>query len=137
MSSNALRQAVYSLLQSSPELAGLGYNGDTLLPAFTPDAPNADRFCVLRWGATALGIGPANSVTFTAWFYNREPDFSPIMDAIAATRQLIPTLVSQRFSDGSGAVLGATWAGDTDDAYDDGYRAYVRNTAFTLTASGT
>jgi hypothetical protein len=136
VSSAALRKAVYGILVASAPLAALGYDEPNIFPIYAPDSPDSRRWMVLRWGAVSRGIGPANKEALTVWIYNREPDYDPIIAAIKEIKALLPTLVAQRFTDGSGAVLGADWQGDTDDSYDDAYRAYMRNTAWQLTASG-
>lgn len=136
MAGNSLRQAVWTLLGGSTALTEAGYPQDAIYPNFAPDAPTQQRFCVLRWSTVARGIGPVNPASLTVWFYNREPDFAPIMDAIMETRRILPTLEAERLPDGVSAVLGVSWQGDTDDAYDDVYRAWVRTTSHLIVASG-
>lgn len=135
MASYALRQAVRSLLVSSPVLAGYDYIEESILPNFTPDGVKANRFMVLRWGNTVRGIGSVNRTLLVCAVYNREPDFVPIVAAIKEVKRLLQTLVAVRL-DEEAAVLDVFWEGDTGDTYDDGYRAYYRTTDHTITASG-
>lgn len=135
MASATLRQAVYALLVASPELEMLGYGEEVILPNFTPDGPSGDRFLTLRWGTTQVRIGPANRVRLGVWVYNRQPDFEPISKALKEVRRLLPTLAGVVMAPGE-SVLGVDYEGDSDDLYDDGYRAHVRWTSHTITASG-
>lgn len=133
---SALRQHVYALVAASPELAALGYGPEGVYPNYSPDSPPQTRFLVLRWGQTARGIGGANQISLNVWLYNREPDFGPITDAIMVLREMLPDMIGNVLPGGKGSVLGVDWQGDTDDAYDDAYRAWVRQSQHTLTASG-
>ena len=135
MASRTLRQAIFGLLVASPTLAGLGLNGNTISSNFSPDAPAGDRFLILRWGTTTRGIGPVNRVRLQAWMYNRQPDFGPISDALLEIRLRLPTLAGARMSS-TEAILAIDYEGDSDDLYDDGYRAHTRWCSHTITASG-
>jgi hypothetical protein len=135
MASPALRQAVFSLYLASPALAGLGFNEGNIYPNFTPDGPAGDRFMVLRWGTTTVGVGRANRIRLSCWVYNRQPDYRPIANALLEIRERLLTLIAVRLSP-TEAILGVTYEGDSDDLYDDGYRAYTRWTSHTITASG-
>jgi len=133
---SALRQMVYAMMTNSFVLSGLGYAAH-VYPAYSPDSPVEDRFLVLRWGGTSRGIGAANPVILNSWVYNREPDYGPIGDALAEIRALVESLPAVRLQDGSGnAVLGVFWEGESGDLYDPAYRAYMRNSSHTITASG-
>lgn len=135
MASPVLRQAVYSLSLSSSVLSGLRLTEPVIFPNFAPDAVEASRFLVFRWGVTAPGIGNVNRVDLGCWVYNREADYGPIAAALLEMRRLIPTLEGVRMSP-TEAVLGIGYNGDSDDLYDDGYRAWTRYTSHTITASG-
>ena len=135
MASRTLRQAVFGLLVASPVLAALGLSEARISPNFSPDAPEGDRFLILRWGTTTRGIGPVNRVRLQAWMYNRQPDFGPISDALLEIRLRLPTLAGARMSS-TEAILAIDYEGDSDDLYDDGYRAHTRWCSHTITASG-
>jgi len=135
MASPTLRQAVFACFLNSPVLADLGLSEDNISANFTPDGPAGDLFLVLRWGSTSKGVGPANRVALGCWMYNRQPDYAPIANVLLEIRRLLPTLVGARMSP-TEAVLGVGYEGDSDDLYDDGYRAYARWTGHTITASG-
>jgi hypothetical protein len=134
MASEALRQAVYARFLASPVLVGLGLNADTIAPNFSPDAPIGDRFLIIRWGVTNRGIGRVNKVSVGCWMYNRQPDFGPIMKALMEIRTILPAMVGVINS--NEAILSVDYGGDSDDLYDDGYRAHTRWTSHTIVASG-
>lgn len=135
MASPVLRQFVFSHYVNSPVLAALGLNEETISPNFSPDGPNGDRFLVLRWGTTTRGIGPVNRVRLSCWVYNRQPDYAPIASALLEIRRILPALAGNVMSPAE-AILSVDYEGDSDDLYDDGYRAYTRWTSHTITASG-
>lgn len=135
MASTTLRQAVFAQYTNSPVLEGLGLTEETIYPNFSPDAPQGDRFLVLRWGVTNKGIGPVNRVRLGCWVYNRQPDYGPIADALKEIRALLPALAGVKMSP-TEAILSVDYEGDSEDLYDDGYRAYTRWTSHTITASG-
>jgi len=135
MASSILRQAVFACFLNSPVLAELGLTEATISPNFSPDGPIGDRFLVIRWGATSKGIGAVNRIGIGCWAYNRQPDYEPISKALLEIRKLLPPLAGIRMSP-SEAILGVGYEGDSDDLYDDGYRAYTRWTSHTITASG-
>lgn len=136
MSSRALRTETWGLLKADSGLIALGYLEEGVYSGYGGDSPPQRLFMILRWGSTGRGVGPANSVALDIWVYNREPDYGPVVDAIARIKELLPTLIAKRFADGSGGVLGADWQGDGDDSYDDAYKAFMRRTSWLMTAGG-
>lgn len=135
MASRVLRQAVFGLYVATPALAELGLNAETIFANFTPDAPEGDRFLVLRWGTTTKGIGNVNRIRLSCWAYNRTPDYGPIADALLICRTRLATLAGVVMAPGE-SVLSVDYEGDSDDLYDDGYRAHTRWTSHTIIASG-
>jgi len=143
MASVAVRRAVYDLLVADAALIALGFTSNTIYPNWGPDSPMAQRFMVLRWGATTRGVGRANSAEFTPWVYDRDQDFAAIAGALDRMRPaelggdgLLDTLVGARLGVGPDGILGIDWQGASTDLYDDGYRANVRNETYNITASG-
>lgn len=135
MASPVLRQAVFAHLLSRPVLAEVGLDEETISPNFSPDGPRGDLFLVLRWGITSRGIGPVNRIDLGCWMYNRQPDFLPIARVLLEIRSCLPLLAGIRMAP-TEAILSVDYGGDSDDLYDDGYRAYTRWTSHTITASG-
>jgi hypothetical protein len=136
---NSLRTFIYNILGSAPSLSPLGLTSANLYPNYsaTPNAPTQDLFGVLRWGATEVGVGPVRTVNLSLWVYNRHPDYAPIQSVLMAVRAVLDSLVGQPASVAGGAwVLGVDWAGASEDLFDDGYNAYVRNESYRITASG-
>jgi hypothetical protein len=126
---------VYALLAATPGLAEAGYDPESIQPNFTPDGPSGDRFLVLRWGTTTVGIAPVHQVRLQVWAYNRQPDFAPISSALKLIRTQLATLESVVMAPGE-SVLAVRFEGDSDDLYDDGYRAHTRWCSHLITASG-
>lgn len=135
MASSTLRQAIYAHYINSSGLAAIGLTEDKISPNFSPDAPQGDLFMVLRWGVTTPGIGLVNRVKLGCWVYNRQPDYGPIAEALKVIRASLPSVAGMRMSP-TEAILSVDYEGDSDDLYDDGYRAYTRWTSHTITASG-
>lgn len=135
MASRVLRQYVYGLLVAAPGLEEAGYEPGSISPNFTPDAPEGERFLVLRWGVTSPGIGRVNHVTLSVWAYNRQADYGPISDVLKLVKAQLETLPGAVMAPGE-SVLAVRSGGDSDDLYDDGYRAYTRWCSHTITASG-
>lgn len=135
MASTVLRQAIYALIKDDVQMIALGFNEDNVYPNFSPDAPAGERFLVLRWGTVARGIGGVNRIRFQAWAYNRVPDYAPISDALFRLRALLPTMIATVMAPGQ-AVVSVDYEGDSDDLFDDAYRAYTKWCEHTITASG-
>lgn len=135
MASEVLRRYVHDLYLASPKLAELGLGADTILPTFSPDGPVGNRFLVMRWGTTTPGIGNVNQVRLSCWVYNREPDFAPIVAALKEVKRLLAGMEAVVMAPGE-SVLAVRFEGDSDDLFDDGYRAHTRWTSHTITASG-
>lgn len=135
MASSILRNSVYAALLATPGLAALGYTEATISPNFTPDAPQGDRFMVLRWGVTTPGIAQVNQVRLAVWGYNRQPDYGPVSDALKLVRGTLGAFGGIVMAPGE-SVLAVRFEGDSDDLYDDGYRAYTRWCSHLITASG-
>lgn len=136
MASHVLRQYVYSLLVGAPGLAEAGYDPESISPNFTPDAPTQERFLIIRWGVVTVGIAQVNHVRLSVWAYNRQPDYGPIADALKAVRARLDTLSGGVVMAPGESVLAVRFEGDSDDLYDDGYRAHTRWCSHTITASG-
>lgn len=135
MASKVLRNAVLAALVATPGLAALGYTEDVILPNFTPDAPQGDCFLVLRWGVTNPGLAQINQVRLAIWAYNRQPDYGPITDALKLAAPSLRNLAGIVMAPGQ-SVLAVRFEGESDDLYDDGYRAYTRWCSHLITASG-
>lgn len=135
MASSRMRQSFFTQVVETPGLAALGLTEETVAPNFTPDGPSGDHFLVLRWGTTTKGIGAVNQVRLALWVYNRQPDYGPIADALLLLRPRLAAMSGIVMAPGE-SVLDVRFEGDSDDLYDDGYRAYTRWCSHLITASG-
>lgn len=137
MASVALRDRVYAVLSTSPELEATGLVPGSVYPAFSPDSPQERVWMVLRWGPASPGIGDAASIDLALWVYDREERYDRIERSLRAARPLMEALVAVRLSPpGSGAVLGIGWQGAGPDLFDDVYPAWTRYESYRVTASG-
>lgn len=135
MASKTLRQFVYAHYVASSGLENLGFTKANIYPNFSADAPDGDLFMVIRWGVTVPGVGNVNRVSLGCWVYNRQPDYGPISDTLKEIRRILPELEAKVMSPNE-SIINVKYEGDSDDLYDDGYRAYTRWTSHTITASG-
>lgn len=136
-----LRDLVFNAIQSDGIMNSLGIDVDSLYPTYARQdaiySVEGNRFMILRWGPTEIGIGPVKPVTLDAWMYNREPDYGPITDALSRVRAILAGLVGAPVDAGhSGWVNGVQFQGGTADLFDDVYGAYVRSESHRITASG-
>lgn len=135
MSSVPLRNHVYGLLSAAPALNAVGLGPTNLYANFSADSPDVRRFCVIRWGVSAPGVGRARPVIMTLWAYDRDPDYSWISAVLAAAEGVLTGAGPVQLS-AIDWTMDATWQGGSDDLYDDGYQAYTRNASYRLVATG-
>lgn len=133
-----LRNFVFGLLGSDPELNALGYNTDTLYGALMgADSPQERRFMVLRWGVESPRSPGRDSrisrTALTVWAYNRDSDYGPIGSALLRVRDILVPIAG--VNHGSGWIIEVEDNGTSEDLWDDGYSAITRNRAVTFTAS--
>jgi hypothetical protein len=128
-----VRDEVWDALAHDSVLNSLGITSDNLYPGLmTPDSPPQDLFVVLRWGVTDRGPGRnAGSVeNLSVWAYNRQTDYGPILDVLSRCRTV---LLGIR---GPGAIIQVDYRGDSEDLWDDGYRAVTRNSTYQIPNGG-
>jgi len=130
-----MRQAFFAHVVETPGLEDLGFARESISPGFTPDGPSGDRFMIMRWGLTTPGIGAVNQVRLSIWVYNRQPDYQPIADALLLLRPRLALMEAVVMAPGE-SVLAVRFEGDSEDLYDDGYRAHTRWCSHLITASG-
>jgi hypothetical protein len=130
----SLRSAVFDLLASDATLAALGINAESLYVFGAVDTPPQRRFVVLRWGDRNPSPVPVAIQTLAVWAYDRERDFSPILDVLARVRKLLEG--REPWNVGGGWVCGLTWTGQSPDLMDDVYGAITKNDTYDIAASG-
>lgn len=134
----SLRTYVFDILAADPILNDLGYTETTIYPNQGPDSPSGNRFMVLRWGTTTVGVGPSNVEDFNPWAYNRENDYGPVKAALARIAVLADGWAGAQHTPGEfpGWISGTQWLGESVDLYDDNYQAVTRNSTIRVAASG-
>jgi len=135
----SLREFVFDLLKDDIQLNALGFNENTLYPAQAPDSPRGTqrRFMVLRWGTTEPRLGRDSDVRrqlLTVWAYDKESDYSAIIDALLRTHAILYPLKAVNVN--GGWITEVVDNGQSEDLYDPGYEAVTRNWAYTIIASG-
>jgi hypothetical protein len=145
-----VRELVYGLVSTDPELATLGIDQSTTFangaPDSPPDAP-AKMWAVLNWGpenvtlARASENGRSRRVTerdVSLWVYSRQDDFGDINIAIKRWCAFMDALEAKPTGSGpyDGWIATTRWEGDSADGWDDVYAANYRSSAYTIIASG-
>jgi hypothetical protein len=128
-----VRDQVYNLLAADAGLAALGITSANLFPGLmTPDSPPEDRFVVLRWGQTERGPGrnAGRAENLSIWAYNRQTDYAPVLDVLTRCKAILLGI------SGPGAIIQVDWQGDSEDLWDDVYRAVTRNSSFRIPSGG-
>lgn len=143
-----VRELVYGLVSSDPELSTLGLDAETTFANGAPDSPpdaHGKVWCVLNWGEENTTLGGANvgrgRVTerdVSLWVYSRQDDYGDINAAIKRWCALMDALEAKRTGSGpyDGWVTVTRWQGDSRDSWDDVYAANFRSSTYTIIASG-
>lgn len=140
----SVRGLLYRLLGDDPELIALGLAPGALYANGAPDTPQQRFFCVLHWGPEVVGVpaqrgpGRVTDRELSAWFYDKEPDYTAINKAIRRWCVLLDALEAIRTGDTAtdGWITQCEWSGDGDDSYDETYEAWYRTSTYRIIASG-
>lgn len=128
------RDVVWQRLTTDPQLAVLGIDSLTTFGVMGADSPRREGvWVVLRWGLIEPGPGRdslSNVVNLDVWAYNAEPDYKPVVDVLQRCRALLVGM------EGFSGVSSVQWTGDSEDLWDDVYRAVTRNSSYRIAASG-
>lgn len=124
------RVAVQQLVETDSELASIGVQA--VYGSNSVDSAPEDCFIVLHWETTTKAFGLVGSPQLTVWVYDKERDYSLRIDpAIDRVKTIFTEAVHVPGSDGI-TLTAATWNGDSDDLFDDGYNAITRTASFSL-----
>lgn len=131
-----IRSFVYGLVTSDPTMNGYGINADTVWANGAPDSPQSEVFGILRWGLESnQGVGrQAKGHDVALWVYDSNADYTRIRQILKRWHALVESIPGQFTTDGW--VLGITWEGDGRDDYDEVYARYMRDSNYTIVASG-
>lgn len=128
-----MRTRLYQAIIADATLNGLGIT-DSSSFAVDVDTPSNRPFLQLRWGRNDEGLDSVTRRNLVIWVHDQPGDYTKIDSIILRLRALIPGLVAQPSA--NGWLMGAEWAGDSEDLVDDGHRTIARNTSFVLVGSG-
>lgn len=146
-----VRELIYGLVSTDPELGLLGINGNTVFANGAPDSPPPDAlgksWAVLNWGQESTTLsrasenGRARRVTtrdVSLWVYSRQDDYGDINTVVKRWCALMDTLEARSTGNGpyDGWVATTQWQGDSPDGWDDVYKANYRSSEYTIIASG-
>lgn len=131
------REFVFGLLSNDLVMNGLGISMETLYANGAPDSPPVESvFAVLRWDQEAnQGLKRiARGFDVSLWVYDRNADYGQIRQIIKRWCDLMEA--TPGMSTGDGWVIGCDWAGNGRDDFDDIYERHVKDSHYTIVASG-
>lgn len=141
-----VRELVYTLVSTDPELNGYGFVPTTTFANGAPDSPpdSGNVFLVLNWGPERPGVpgqrgrDRASLWDCEAWFYTRDSDYGIVNAAIKRWRAILDAIEAVRTGAqaNDGWLISTDWQGDGRDGWDDVYRANYRISTYTIIASG-
>jgi hypothetical protein len=128
------RDVVWNVLIADPQLNALGVTQDNLFGVMGGDSPRSKGlWVVLHWGLIEVGPGRdslSNVLNLSVWAYNAQPDWSPVLAVLRRIRTLLVGM------EGLNVVSSVQWTGDSEDLWDDVYRAITRNSSYRIAAQG-
>jgi hypothetical protein len=142
-----VRELVYGIVSSDPELGALGFTPETVFAGGAPDSPPdapGKLWAVLNWGPetpgppAARGRSRATQRDSSLWVYSRDDDFGAINLAVKRWCAFMDALEAVKTGSATydGWVIATQWQGDSADGWDDVYRANYRSSTYTIIASG-
>lgn len=143
----SIRTFVYALVTDDAALNALGLTATNVFAAQTLDSfkpgdwPAPDFFAVIRFASTvpalvgSRGAGRARSTTCQLWVYDRDRDYElHIAPILKRWEELVDSQEAPSLVDGW--WLGSEYVGQSDDAFDDVYDRITRNSAYTISYTG-
>lgn len=130
-----MREFFFRMLDNAPSLSAMGLRSGSVYQANTIDTSPAERpFLSLSWGGRLRAGGvpasfPIHPRVLTVWVYDEPGDYRRIDRMIVDIRHLIIGTVAQEVGDGL-YVSEVRWTGDSQDLYDDVYKAILRTTSY-------
>ena len=122
------RAAVHSLI------AGHVPNIEATYGSNSVDSPREQSFIVLHWETTTAAFGSRGTTVLFVWVHDRERDYTRCIDpALTWVRETLTESFHVLGDDGV-TLTCATWVGESDDLFDDGYGTISRYAQFTIVA---
>lgn len=147
----SVREYIFGLITSDPELNGLGITQDSTFVTHSVDTPQIRPLCILRWQAETPGLPsrratagagsipnwPVNQRVLTVWVHEDRNmgDYTRIDRSLKRLRTLLTSVEGVHVGPGDTWLTAITWEGDSDDLDDDEARTITRNAQFRLTGS--
>lgn len=133
------RAVVLDAIINDTVLAGMGFDGDNVLPNYTAEQrPSDNMFIVLRWETTDVTLrgddstmmrGPRNVNTWVHMYREFSTDFNRIDTVIDRLDFVLSNIIDVPGSDGR-TVSQITAGGKSRDLKDDGYQTYCRSASY-------
>jgi hypothetical protein len=98
------------------------------------DTVTARPYVVARWLSRLPGVGESRPQGVTFYVHDRPNDYTRINAIIYRMRQVLTGLGPQRTD--TGWITQVDWVNDSDDLSDDSVPTILRQTTFTIIASG-
>jgi len=98
------------------------------------DSPHGEVFLIIKFGEMTRGMGPVNRSNVTVWAYDKDRDYQRIDQMLKRIRVLFEAVEATQTD--TGWITTIRWTGDSEDLFDDVYRASARNSAYQMTDSG-
>lgn len=123
----ALRQLVIEAC--APEIAS-----DRIIPAGAVDTPKGPKpFVIIKWGSSDAVFGQTGPTNVDLWFYDFQRTYVRLSPIIQRCKDAITP--AEHVSGEDGFVLTqADWVSDSEDLYDDVYKAVLRRSTFRVAA---
>lgn len=122
------RAAVHSLIAGNVPGVEETYGSNSV------DSPREQCFIVLHWETTTAAFGSRGTTTLYVWVHDRERDYTRRIDpALTWVRETLTESFHVLGADGV-TLTCATWNGESDDLFDDGYGTIARYAQFTIVA---
>jgi hypothetical protein len=130
-----VKSVIGRAIHTDPQLNALGVTKDTF---YTGD-PAVDNktltiYVVARYLGRTTGVGESRPQGVTFYVHDRPNDFTRINAIIYRIRQVLTALGPQKTD--TGWITQVDWLTDGDEISDDATRTILRQTSFSIIASG-
>lgn len=122
--------AVAAAVKGSNALHELGFAAAEVYRSMGMENTQANKFIVMRWGDTNVGVGSSNPVFLTVWAYDMPGSYVDIDRALGIIKDILSAMVEVEGNEGW--VTQIKWLGFSGDLYDDMMKRITKNAIFTV-----
>lgn len=98
------------------------------------DTPSMRPYIVMRWADTQVGVGDSRLRNLVIWFHDAGANYDRIDRLLRRTRTLLDDIHGARTD--TGWITAIDWVTDSGDLSDDATHTILRNSTYTVIASG-